>query len=204
LARLPFVYGPYSPDFMATVLSLACVFKHFDSEMKWLWTKDLRTDTAHIDDVVRALWAMATWQAAGHAGWDPETMGPTPIFNVVDKGSTTQGELADMVAEVMAIKTSFYGQHIRTFERHNLESVVADVNEEVLGPWVELLAAAGITRPGPLSPSLESELLKDMELCMDGSRLENMLAFEYEKPRVTKELVAEVLESYKRMNWWPA
>jgi hypothetical protein len=27
--------------------------------------------------------------------------------------------------------------------------------------------------------------------------------FEYEKPQMTKQLLEEVIESYKGMNWWP-
>jgi len=172
--------------------------------MKWLWTKDLRTNTAHIDDVVRALWTVAAWQGAGRPDWDEKAMGSVPVFNVVDKGATTQGMLADIISQIFGIKTSFQGQIISSFARMNLDSVVEDVNDEVLGPWADLVAAAGIKRPGPLSPFMEKELLKDTDLSMDGSRLEKVLNFEYTKPRITKELVEEVLESYKKMGWWPA
>jgi nucleoside-diphosphate-sugar epimerase len=204
IVRLPFVYGPYSPHWISTALCLARVYKKLESEMKWLWTKDLRTNTVHIDDVTRALWAIAKWQDSGRPDWDEKAMGLPPVFNVVDKGATTQGVIAEIIAQMCDIKTSFQGQLISTFARLNLDSVVEDVNDEVLGPWAELVAAADITRPGPLSPFMEKELLKDTDLSMDGSRLEKVLEFEYEKPKITKELVEDVLESYKRMNWWPA
>ena len=57
--------------------------------------------------------------------------------------------------------------------------------------------------PGPLSPFMEKELLKDTDLSMNGDRLEKVVAFEYEKPKMTKELIEEVIESYKKMRWWP-
>jgi hypothetical protein len=38
---------------------------------------------------------------------------------------------------------------------------------------------------------------------MEGSRLKTLLGFEYSKPKMTKELLEEVIESYRRMNWWP-
>ncbi len=38
---------------------------------------------------------------------------------------------------------------------------------------------------------------------MDGSRLEKVVGFRYENPKITKELVEEVIESYKKMKWWP-
>ena len=182
---------------------MARVYKALESEMKWLWTKDLRTNTAHIHDVVRALWAVAGWYVGGKDKWDEKTMGGVPTFNVVDKGVTTQGVMADIIGQVFGIETGFQGQLISTFAKLNLDSVVDDVNDELLGPWADLLAEAGITRPGPLTPFMERELLKDTDLSMDGSRLEEVVGFEYEKPKITKELVEEVIESYKKMNWWP-
>lgn len=183
---------------------MARVFKAQNEEMKWLWTKDLRTNTVHIDDVVRSLWSIAEWYAAGKKDWDDKTMGgPIPIFNVVDKGTTTQGKMAELIGEIFGIKTGFQGTLISSFAKLNMDSVVEDLNDELLGPWAELLEEAGITRPGPLTPFMEIELLKDTDLSMDGSRLEKLLGFEYTKPQINKELLEEVIESYKRMKWWP-
>lgn len=203
--RLPHVYGPYASQWVATALCMARVYKALDQEMKWLWTKDLRTNTAHIHDVVRALWAVANWYTSGGKDkWDAKAMGsPTPTFNVVDKGATTQGTMAEIIGQVFGIETGFQGQLISTFAKLNLDSVVDDVNDELLGPWADLLEEAGITRPGPLSPFMEKELLKDTDLSMDGSRLEEVVGFKYEKPQINKELVEEVIESYKKMKWWP-
>lgn len=182
---------------------MARVYQHIKEEMKWLWTKDLRTNTAHIDDVTRALWDIAAWYDAGKTKWDVGSMGKIPTFNVVDKAATSQGTMATIIGDIFKIETGFQGQLISTFARLNLDSVVDDVNDEVLGPWADLLADAGITRPGPLTPFMEKELLKDTDLSMDGSRLETLLGFEYTKPTIDKALVEEVIESYKRMNWWP-
>lgn len=182
---------------------MARVYQHLEGEMKWLWTKDLRTNTVHIHDATRALWSIASWHAAGMAKWDKAEMGQVPTFNVVDKGETCQGTMSEIIGDIFKIETGFQGQLISTFARMNLDSVVDDVNDEILGPWAELLSDAGITRPGPLTPFMEKELLKDTDLSMDGSRLEKLLAFKYEKPTMTKELVEEVIESYKKMKWWP-
>ncbi|KAI0483358.1 hypothetical protein GGR56DRAFT_663845 [Xylariaceae sp. FL0804] len=204
IARLPHVYGPYASQWVATALCLARVYQALEEEMKWLWTKDLRVNTAHIDDVVRALWDMATWYDAGRANWDAKAMGgDVPVFNVVDRGVTTQGTIAGIIGAVFGIKWDFQGQLMSNFARLNMDSLVDDVNDDVLGPWAELLAEAGITRPGPLTPFMEKELLKDTDLSMDGARLETVLGFQYTKPTITTELVEEVIESYKRMKWWP-
>ncbi|CAK7563221.1 MAG: hypothetical protein SEPTF4163_001084 [Sporothrix epigloea] len=206
VVRLAHVYGPYASQWVATALCMARVYKELDEEMKWLWTKDLRTNTVHIDDVTRALWDITLWydKRGGREKWDAEAMGnPVPTFNVVDKGATTQGTIADIIATTFNIKTGFQGQIISTFARLNMDSVVEDVNDELLGPWADLLAKANITRSGPLTPFMEKELLKDTDLSMDGSRLERVVGFEYKKPAITAELISEVIESYKKMNWWP-
>lgn len=203
IARLPHVYGPYASQWVATALCMARVYQATEEEMKWLWTKDLRTNTVHIQDAARALWSIASWCADGKAKWDAKSMGNVPTFNIVDKGATSQGTIADIIADIFKIETGFQGQLISTFARLNLESVVDDVNDETLAPWAQLLTDAGITRPGPISPFMEKELLKDTDLSMDGARLETVVGFEYEKPKMTKELLEEVIESYKSMKWWP-
>lgn len=203
IVRLPHVYGPYASQWVATALCMARTYQHLEDEMKWLWTKDLRTNTAHIDDVTRALWDIAAWYDAGKAKWDEASMGKVPIFNIVDEGATSQGTIATIIGDIFKIETGFQGQLISTFARLNLDSVVDDVNDELLGPWADLLADAGITRPGPLTPFMEKELLKDTDLSMDGTRLKTLLGFEYKKPTLTKELIEEVIESYKKMKWWP-
>ncbi|KLU85317.1 NAD dependent epimerase/dehydratase [Magnaporthiopsis poae ATCC 64411] len=203
IARLAHVYGPYASQWVATALCMARVYKERKDDMKWLWTKDLRTNTVHIHDVTRALWAIAAWYDAGKANWDQASMGAVPTFNIVDKGVTTQGVMAELIGQIFDIETGFQGQLISTFAKLNMDNVVDEVNDNMLGPWAELLKKAGISRPGPLTPFMEKELLKDTDLSMDGSRLESVVGFSYERPKMTKELLEEVIESYKRMRWWP-
>lgn len=203
MARLAHVYGPYASQWVGTALCMARVYQTIEKEMKMLWTKDLRTNTAHVDDVTRALWAIAAWYAGGKAKWEAGSMGKIPTFNVVDEGKTNQGILMGMIGEIFKIETGFQGSLISTFAKMNLESVVDDVNDEILGPWADLLADANITRPGPLTPFMEKELLKDTDLSMDGSRLKTLLDFKHEKPTINKAAIEEIIDSYKRMNWWP-
>jgi nucleoside-diphosphate-sugar epimerase len=204
IVRLAHVYGDYSSQFVGKALSLARVYQHLQEEMKWLWTKDLRVNTVHITDVSRGLWAVADWYAdKKQANWDAKTMGKIPTFNLVDKGQTSQGAMAEIIGKIFNIETGFQGQLISTFARLNMDSVVDDVNDEVLGPWADLLEDAGITRPGPLTPFMEKELLKDTDLSMDGSRLEKVVGFQFEKPKITQELVQAMIDSYTRIGWWP-
>lgn len=86
ILRLANVYGPYTSTFLGTALCLARVYQDLGEEMKWLWDKDLRTNTVHVDDVARALWAGAEWYVKKAAG--QSAIRPVPIFNVVDHGNT--------------------------------------------------------------------------------------------------------------------
>lgn len=217
ILRFPHVYGPYDSGFVAKALCLAKVYQGQDKELKWLWTEDLRINTVHIEDAVRACWKAAEWKTAGAGASSSPTLsrrstlskgeeGPIPgtsVFNVVDHGETSQGQLAKIVAEVFDIKTGFQGTLVSQFAKMNLESVVDDLNEDILQPWADMIEAAGITRPGPLSPFLEKELLKDSELSLDGSLFEETTGFKYKHERFTADGVREMIESYKRMQWWP-
>lgn len=203
IVRLAHCYGSYDYKYIGTLLTLARVFKHLDHELKWLWTKDLRVNTVHISDAVRALFDSAKWYASGKPNYDTKTMGPVPIFNVVDKGNTSQGTMIEIIKDVFDIPTGFQGTLISTFAKLNMDSVVDDINDEALQPWADLLSDAGITRPGPLTPFMEKELLRDTDLSLDGSRFEKVVGFTYEKPKISKEEVEAIIDSYKKMNWWP-
>jgi len=204
IVRLAHVYGDYASQFVSTALTMARIYQHLDEEMKFLWTKDLRVNTVNINDTCRALWAVAEWYAvSGKPNWDAKSMGKIPTFNVVDKGETSQRTMAELIGQIFGIKTGFLGQLVSTFAKMNLDSVVDDINEEVLGPWADLLEEAGITRPGPLTPFMEKELLKDTDLSMDGSRIEKVVGFTYEHPKITKELLQGMIDSYIRIGWWP-
>ena len=240
--RMAHVYGPYTSKFLSTALCMARVYQSKKKEMKWLWKEDLRTNTVHIDDTVRALWHGAEWYSKG-----PSPRKPAPIFNIVDHGNTckspktflghfpplaresapsrfvvaavvavsvgtsrsmlasellptvhirsllscflnifgkrltdpllAQGHTAKLVHEVFGIETGFHGTLISAFARLNLDHVVDDVNDETLDPWAELQQAAGISQSTPLSPFMEKELLREADLCLDGTKFEQTVGF---------------------------
>lgn len=220
ILRPAHVYGEYDSKFIAKALCLARVYQEQQKELKWLWSEDLRINTVHVEDMARALWAAAKWRSTnstipsssptitrrptlGSKGEDAPS-GNVPIFNIVDHGETSQGKLAELVSQAFNIKTGFQGTLVSSFARFNLEHVVDDVNEESLQPWADMLEKKGITKPGPLSPFLEKELLKDADLSLDGSLFERTTGFKYERESgLTLEGVKGILASYERMGWWP-
>lgn len=176
--RLPHVYGPYAGTWLGTQLALARVYQSREpkEKMKWLWSSELRTNTLHVEDAVRAMWAAAQWRAKNDR--IPNAPNEKIIFNVVDKGATAQGAVAGIIKQVFGIETGFQNAFVNTYARVNLEHVVDEVNDDTLDDWADLQEAAGIKgNGGPLSPFMEKELLRDADLSLDGSRFESVVGF---------------------------
>jgi len=89
--------------------------------------------------------------------------------------------MAKLMHDVFNIDTGFHGSWISAFAKLNLEHVVDEVNDELLDPWADLQTKANISQSTPLSPFMEKELLRDMDLSLDGSAFEKETGFEYVK-----------------------
>ncbi|KAJ6264633.1 hypothetical protein Dda_0782 [Drechslerella dactyloides] len=202
ILRLANAYGPYSSKSISTAMCYARVHQFLGEKMEILWTKDLRVNTVHVSDVNRAIWHATEWYMDGRANWLSE-WGTTPIFNIVDDGDTSQGTIAEIVEGVFKIRINFVGTVLSQLAKLNLEEAVDDANELCLQPWADMLQSANITRPGLISPYIEIEQLKDSDLSLDGTRFKTVTGFEYDVPEITTAKVEEMLDSYKRMNWWP-
>lgn len=204
--RLAHVYGDYDVGFLARGLCLARVYQAKHEEMRWLYRRGLRINTVHVCDVASAVWAAARWATSvedADADLAPARGGRA--FNVVDDGDTSQGDMAAIISELFGISTGFQNALVNTIARFNLESVVDDVNEDALQPWAELLAEKGIARAGPIGPFMEKELLRDCDLCLNAGRAKAVLGWRIGEGRekMSVEAVRSVVESYKRMGWWP-
>ncbi|KAK6349916.1 hypothetical protein TWF696_006175 [Orbilia brochopaga] len=202
ILRLANAYGPYSSKSVATAVCYARVHQSLGEKMDILWTRDLRINTVHVSDVSRAIWHVTEWYINGRANWLSE-WGSTPIFNIVDDGDSSQGTLAEIVEGVFNIRVNFIGTVLSQLAKLNLEEAVDDANEVSLQRWADLLEEAGITCHGPISPYIEIEQMKDSDLSLDGTRFKTVTGFEYDVPEITAAKVEEMIDSYKKMNWWP-
>ena len=204
--RLPFTYGEYDTGWLNRVLCLARVYQSLAEEMKWLWSKDLRVNTIHVLDVADAAWKAAQWVAKTPTT-DLELSAEKGgcVFNIVDEGDTSQARLAGIISELFHIETGFQGTLISAFAKLNLDSVIEDVNEHVLQPWADLVSAKGITRPGPIGPFMEKELVKDNDLCISAARAKRVLGWRCGpgREKISVENIGAVVKSYEKMGWWP-
>jgi nucleoside-diphosphate-sugar epimerase len=78
-------------------LVIGAVYKHLGEMMKLLWGKDLKMNTIHVTDLCRAIW---------HLALRDDTL--SQIYNVVDKGDTTQGMISNLVSEIFNINHDYW------------------------------------------------------------------------------------------------
>ncbi|KAF3902257.1 hypothetical protein AA313_de0206929 [Arthrobotrys entomopaga] len=206
ILRIANAYGPYSSRTISTAICHARVNQFLQEELDLLWTKDLKVSTVHVSDVSRAIWWVVQWYVGGKENWSEEEWGKTPIFNIVDDGDTSQGSIAEILEGIFNIKIKFHGTIISQFatrSHESIEDILEEANKDVLQSWADLMDQAGIDNGGPITPFLEAEQVKYADLSLDGSKFKNVTGFQYEVPAINHEKVKEMVESYKKMNWWP-
>lgn len=197
--RLPHIYGEYDRGYTAVAIALARTHQYLQTEFDQLESKDMKFNTLHVKDAARALWTAAVWRAGQK---ENPTAGPH-IFNVVDHTNTTRDQIGAALAEIFNLKVTFAGTFMSHLARMRLNEIVDEMNEEMLQAWAEMLEDKGITRPGPISPFVEVDMLSENDLCIDGSLFEATTGFQLEYPLFSADSIREVIASYERMGWWP-
>ncbi|KAB8766454.1 hypothetical protein FH972_026614 [Carpinus fangiana] len=208
--RLANVYGPYARGPMSTVLCLGRCYQekrrlHGDEVMKWMWDKDLCVNTVHVEDAVRALWTAGEWKGRGggrgKSRIDDNGKSLYPVFNIVDHGRTTQGTLSGLIGKQFGIETGFHGRLKSNLARLDLDNIVEEENEEVLEVWAELVEKSERMGPRknavPISPFVETELLQDRHLSLDGGLFERVTGFTYTRQALDEAAMQEVIKSYE-------
>lgn len=208
--RLPHVYGEYNPGYFAMAICLARVHLELGQDLELLYSKNVKVNTLHVKDAASALWRAAEWRASV-GKLDPADPNvpelfrskSTIAFNVVDHNDTQQEHLASALAEVFNLKVSFTGSLVSQLAKMNLDDIVDDMNELSLPEWADLIEKSNISRPGPIGPFVERDVLKDQDMSIDGSLFEKTTGWKPKYEKFDANSVREMVESYKRMGWWP-
>ncbi|KAI8614042.1 hypothetical protein BC830DRAFT_1082246 [Chytriomyces sp. MP71] len=190
------------PDLRLVILRTAALYGPGDlkEEMKLLWTKDLKINTVHVSDVVRAMWDATVLDKDG--GLRKEFIEKPEVYNLCDKSESDQGSINEVIQSIFGIETGFQGTIISQFAKLNLESITEDVNEKHLEPWAQLCKEGGILST-PLTPYLDKELLRDNAINMDGSLIEKTFGFVYEVPKFSEAKVREMIKDFEEIGVWP-
>ncbi|KAI5634240.1 NAD dependent epimerase/dehydratase family domain-containing protein [Phthorimaea operculella] len=190
ILRPAIVYGIGDRRSLTPKLLLGAIYKYLNETMKLLWTPDLKMNTVHVKDLCRAIWAVGT---------SPQANGE--IYNVVDEGDSTQGSLAQLVAEIFQIKHDYYGTAISTLAKTDIAGVAEEANDKHMTAWARLLSAHSVAHT-PLEPAAAADTLLPRAVCLSGAKLKELMP-NVEHPRVTKAALTQVLEDYASMNLFP-
>ncbi|KAK3799987.1 hypothetical protein RRG08_035586 [Elysia crispata] len=190
IVRPAIVYGLGDRHGLTPRIIIGSIYRYIRQKMQMLWTKDLHMSTVHVEDLVRAIWHLCHHSNRGQ------------IFNVADKGSTTQGTVSSLVSELFNINYDFLGSVLSNLARVRMSDVVDDINEKHMQPWSDACQRDGIVNT-PLTPFIDQELLYNKHLNIDGTRIEST-GFTYTHPTLELSSMKEILEDYLQLGLLPA
>ncbi|XP_012268433.2 uncharacterized protein LOC105693225 [Athalia rosae] len=191
ILRPAVVYGPGDRNSLAPRLVVGAVYKHIGEMMKLLWGPDLRMNTVHVRDVVRAMW---------HVTSRSDTIGQT--YNLVDESNSTQGSISAIISELFNINHDYWGTALSTLAKADMTTVVEEVNDKHMSPWADACNKDGVEN-SPLSPYIDKELLYNKHLYLQPGKLSSTTDFTYLYPKLIKESLKEVVDDYVAMKIFP-
>jgi len=191
IVRPAIVYGPGDILGLTPRIICAAVYKHLGETMEFLWDKDLKMHTVHVEDVCAALWHLTTHGNSGD------------IFNLADSNDTDQGTVNKLLENIFGIKTGFMGTiKSKLATSVAMRTVAETANEKHLKPWSDLCKAKNITNT-PLTPYLDEELLYNNAYSVDGSRI-TKTGFSYKHPQVKEETLRQTIKGFITLSYFPA
>jgi nucleoside-diphosphate-sugar epimerase len=190
IVRPCIVYGPGDILGLTPRLVIGSIYKESGKTMKLLWSKSLKMNTVHVEDVCRAIWHLTTHGSSGD------------VFNLADKNETDQGKVNELLGEIYTINTSFLGQTKSSLVSNiGMDTLTDTVNDKHLKPWGDLCKARGILDT-PLTPYLDEELLYNSHTHINGSHIEST-GFSYNHPTVTTDSLKAVINDFVAKGYFP-
>jgi len=166
------------------------IYKESGETLKSLYSKELKINTVHVKDVVKALWFLTTHGDSGS------------IWNLADKNDTDQGKVNKWLEEIYGIKTKFFGAVEMTGAKAlGTKYLVGVANDLHLKPFSDACKKYNIMDT-PLTPYLDEELIKENSISVDGTAIEK-LGFVYDYPVPNAELLKQVMEDYVAKGVFP-
>jgi nucleoside-diphosphate-sugar epimerase len=190
IVRPALVYGTADQLSLTPRLIIGSINKEKKSKMECLYTKDLRINTVHADDVAKALHFLCS---NGDSG---------AIFNLADQNDTDCGKINHLLEQIFGIKTGFVNAiMMATASKMGTKFLVSYANDEHLKPFSDACKKYGINDT-PLTPYLDEELIKDIPVAVDGGSIQK-LGFVYDHPHVTVESLKEVMHDFIKKGAFP-
>jgi len=185
------VYGPGDIRGLAPQICIGAVFKKTGEKLEYpTWFESSKISTVHVSDVARALWFLALNGKKGD------------IYNLADSNDTDQKKINMILEEIYGFKIETLGLlKSEAAKLLSTETLQEEINSEVIPTWVKMTKEAKLDY-SPLSPYLDSELLANKSMCVDGSAIEKA-GFKYEHPKVTAAEVKEQINHAVSEGWFP-
>jgi len=190
IVRPAIVYGTGDILGLTPRLITGSIYKETGKKMEVLYTKDLQTNTVHVDDVAKALWFLTNHGDSGS------------VYNLCDPGQTDQGKILKLLEELYGIKTDFLPWvKMQAAQVAGTKFLVGYANDQHLKPFSDACKKYGILDT-PLTPYLDEELIKDNATSVDGTAITS-LGFAYDHPKPTVESLKEVLQDFVDKGYFP-
>ncbi|KAF9177621.1 hypothetical protein BGZ51_008349 [Haplosporangium sp. Z 767] len=198
ILRPAVVYGIGAMGGLTPRLICGRVYQHLKEKMEFLWTEDLKINTVHVQDVVRAVWHVANWYVSS----DNTQQGAPVIFNLADENDTDQEAVNTHIRAIFGIETGFKGSAFSNLAKMDMKNLHEGTNDMHLAPWSELLKKSNI-KSSPLTPYLDQELLCGDALALDGTKICVTTGFAYEHPKLTEQSLREIITDFQALSLWP-
>jgi nucleoside-diphosphate-sugar epimerase len=188
--RPAIVYGKADRGGITPRLVIGGIYKHLKEMMKLPWTSEISMNTVHVKDLVRATHFLALNGKHGE------------IYNVVDSGQTTQGDISSVISEIFDINHDYWGTTFSTLAKLDMNDVIDEINDKHMAPWAELCQIDGVGNT-PLNPFLHSDTLAKKNISLSGKKLADLGFTDLEHPTVTKEALIEIIEDFIELKMFP-
>jgi nucleoside-diphosphate-sugar epimerase len=190
IVRPATVYGTADQLGLTPRLIIGSIHKELGKKMECLYSKDLRLNTVHADDVAKALHFLCKNGKSGE------------VYNLADSNDTDAGKINDCLESIFGIKTSFLSPlKMTAASAMGTKFLVGFANDEHLKPFSDACKKYGM-HDTPLTPYLDEELIKDQAVAVDGTKI-TKLGFSYDHPKVTPDLLKAVLDDYIEKGFFP-
>eukprot|EP00058_Branchiostoma_floridae_P011039 XP_002596527.1 hypothetical protein BRAFLDRAFT_283078 [Branchiostoma floridae] len=185
--RPAIVYGPGDRTGLTPRILVGAVYKELKETMRLLWSPELRTNTVHVTDVCRAIWHLRN---TGNSG---------QVFNLADKGNTTQGQTTEFVSQIFGVQYEFLGSVISSVAKVRTIWFYSIYPSSM--PHDPTVRAADVFNPHTANVCPQEQLY-NKHLCVDGSAIE-ATGFTYQHPHLTVDSLREVVEGFAAQDLFP-
>jgi len=190
ILRVPLVYGPGDRESLTPRILCAVVYQDKKEKMKFLWSKSLAINCVHVRDVCSAMWTAALKAKDGS------------IYNVVDDTNLDQGKFNAILGKIFGIKTGFVNMGINMAARAALGTVAEVSNEKHVPAFANICMKHNLLNT-PLTPYMDKEILRNVNLLVDGELIKKELGFQLKHPKCNEKLVKEVIRRYMDQGLFP-